>query len=341
MENATQRRIGGTGVFVTPLGLGCAAFGNLYEQVSDEAAEPAIATALIEGIKYFDTAPFYGYGLSEQRLGSALARADRSLLTLSTKVGRLLVPRDGEARSDHGFVEANAFDPVFDYSYDGVMQSVEASLERLQTDRIDILLMHDIGAMTHGQAAHRAVFDHAMEGGYRAMKQLRDTGAVGAIGLGVNESEACVEAIERADFDCFLLAGRYTLLEQRALERLLPLCVERGVSIIAGGVFNSGVLVEQAGADRHYDYAVAPDAILGRVERMRSICAGHGLPLGAAALQFPLLHPAVASVIPGARSAAEVETNARWFELDIPSELYAEIRHAELIDRSAPIGPCE
>ncbi len=341
MRNAARRRVGESDVFVTPLGLGCAALGNLYQRVDDEVAEATIAAAIAGGIGYFDTAPFYGYGLSEQRLGRSLARADRSALTISTKVGRLLVARDGDARSDQGFIGANAFDPVFDYSYDGVMRSVESSLERLQTDRIDILLMHDIGAMTHGDSAHRAIFELAMQSGYRAMSRLRDTGAVGAIGLGVNESEVCVEALERADFDCFLLAGRYTLLEQRALDRLLPLCVEQRVSIIAGGVFNSGVLVEEAGADRHYDYAAASETILDRVERMRSICAAHAVPLGAAALQFPLHHPAVASVIPGARTSAEVTANAHWLELDIPSGLYADLRSAGLIDPAAPVGPGE
>jgi D-threo-aldose 1-dehydrogenase len=341
MQNATQRRIGESDVFVTPLGLGCAALGNLYEPVDDEVAEATVAKALASGVEYFDTAPFYGYGLSEQRLGFALAHVDRGKVTLSSKVGRLLVPRDGEARSDQGFIGANAFDPIFDYSYDGVMRSVDASLERLQTDRIDILLMHDIGAMTHGDASHRALFELAMEDGYRAMRRLRDAGTVGAIGLGVNESEVCVEALDRGDFDCFLLAGRYTLLEQRALDRLLPLCVERRVSIIVGGVFNSGVLAEHEGATTHYDYAAASESILERVERMRSICAAHAVPLGAAALQFPLLHPAVASVIPGARNSTEVAANVGWLELDIPPGLYADLRRAGLVDPAAPIGPCE
>jgi D-threo-aldose 1-dehydrogenase len=333
----TRHRLGASDVHVSALGLGGGALGNLYDRVEDAAAEASVARALERGITYFDVAPFYGYGLAEERLGRALAGADRSAFTISSKVGRLLVPRAGGARSDQGFVDARPFDPVFDYSYDGVMRSFETSLERLRTDRIDVLLLHDIGARTHGAEAHPALFKLAMEGGVLAMQRLRETGVVGAIGLGVNEWEVCVAALERADFDCFLLAGRYTLLEQGALARLLPLCEERNVSIIVGGPFNSGLLVEKT-AERHYDYGAASAEIVERVECIRAVCADHRVPLPAAALQLPLHHPAVASVIPGARSPAEVEANVAWLDVDIPPALWSDLQTAGLLDPAAPVG---
>ncbi|MGI9658801.1 MAG: aldo/keto reductase, partial [Gaiellaceae bacterium] len=262
------------------MGFGGAALGNLYAPVDDATAEATVAQALAVGVGHFDTAPYYGYGLSEQRLGRALAGVERSAFTISSKVGRVLVPRAGGARSDQGFVDAHAFDPVFDYSYEGVMRSFESSLDRLAVDRIDVLLLHDIGALTH-RRAHPERFRVAMSDGLRAMVQLRDAGAIGAIGLGVNECAVCIEALERADLDCILLAGRYTLLEQTALDELLPLCDARGVSLVVGGPFNSGVLVEPD--LRHYDYAEPPAEIIERVERLRGGCAAHDVPLAAAA----------------------------------------------------------
>lgn len=327
---------------MTALGLGGAVFGNLYEPVTEESVSATVRAALTSGVRYFDTAPYYGYGLSEQRLGRALQAANRDEIIVSTKVGRLLVPRSGGAREDQGFIGANAFDPVFDYSYDGVMRSFESSLARLGCDRIDILLMHDIGEMTHGAEAHRTGFDKAMTGGARAMSELRASGAVGAIGLGVNECAVCLEAMDRCDFDCFLLAGRYTLLEQGAIDRLLPACTERGISVVIGGPFNSGILVEnlddEKGAAAHYDY-VAPDpAIVSRVESIRERCSAHAVPLAAAALQFPLLHPAVACVIPGARSEAEVLCNAAWMDLEVPAELWADLKEQGLMHADAVTG---
>ncbi|MFQ5697990.1 MAG: aldo/keto reductase [Myxococcota bacterium] len=338
MKANARRRLGSSDVHVSALGLGGAALGNLYAPVDEEAARATVRRALERGVAYFDTAPYYGYGLSEERLGRALVGTARGAFTISTKVGRRLVPRSGPARSDQGFVRARAFDPVFDYSYDGVLRSFESSLERLQLDRVDILLVHDLGAMTHGDERHREVFDLAMEGGYRALSALRDSGVVGAVGLGVNESQVCVEALERADFDCFLLAGRYTLLEQGALDRLLPLCEKRRVSIIVGGPFNSGILVEGEAGARHYDYATADAEILDRVRRIGRLCEAYDVPLPAAALQFPLLHPAVAAVIPGARTPVEIEANAAWLEIEIPRALYRDLQGAGLLRPDAPIG---
>lgn len=338
MDLHTRRRLGGSDVEVTILGLGGAALGNLYAPVPEETARATVDRALALGIGYFDTAPYYGYGLSEERLGRALAGVARDGFTISTKVGRLLRRRSGAPRSDQGFVEAHRFDPVFDYGYDGVMRSYESSLERLGIDRADVLLMHDIGALTHGADRHPEIFEIAMQDGYRAMKSLRDSGAVGAIGLGVNECEVCVEALRRVDLDCLLLAGRYTLLEQGALDELLPLCETRGTSLVIGGPFNSGVLVESEDAGRHYDYGSAPAEILQRVARLRAVCADHRVPLAAAALQFPLHHPAVACVIPGARRPLEVEANAGWLALDLPEALYRDLRSGGLLRADAPIG---
>jgi D-threo-aldose 1-dehydrogenase len=338
LKIGSRNRIGGSEVHVTALGLGGAALGNLYAPVSESAALATVERALEAGVGYFDTAPYYGYGLSEQRLGRALAGVDRGAFVVSTKVGRLLVERAGEARTDQGFVAANRFDPVFDYGYDGVMRSFEASLDRLGLDRVDILLMHDVGAATHGEERHPEFFEVAMNEGYSAMRRLRDEGAVGAIGLGVNECAVCIDALGRVELDCLLLAGRYTLLEQPALDELLPLCSTLETSLIVGGPFNSGILAEADPATAHYDYAAAPPPVLERVRRLRSICDAHAVPLAAAALQYPLRHPAVVSVIPGARSAGEVEALATWLELDLPEALFGDMQDADLLPREAPIG---
>jgi len=327
-----RRTLGSTDVQVTPLGLGGAAFGNLYARVGDGEAAATVDAALEQGVRYFDTAPYYGYGLSEKRLGEALARCD---VVVSTKVGRLLVPRDGAPREDQGFVDALRFDPIFDYSYDGVMRSVEESLARMDRDCFDVLLIHDVGALTHGEDAHAELFDTAMTGGYRALDELRRAGRVGAIGLGVNETAVCLEALQRGDFDCFLLAGRYTLLEQGALRDLLPACVDRGTSIIVGGPYNSGVLVSGG----HYDYVPAPADVVERVRQIDTVCRAHAVPLSAAALQFPLHHPAVACVIPGARSPEEVRAAAEGIEQSVPPGLWSDLVSEGLLDPDAPVAP--
>lgn len=311
------------------LGFGGGAIGNLYAAVSDDDARETVDAALDVGLRYFDTAPHYGFGLSETRLGQALAA--RSDVIVSSKVGRLLVPTEAGPGERHGFVDAAPFEPVFDYGYDAVMRSHAESLKRLGRDRIDILLAHDLGRRTHGDQ-HPARFREFFEGGYRAMRELRDSGAVGAIGLGVNEQEVCEEALSHGDFDVFLLAGRYTLLEQTALDGFLPLCLKRGVRIIVGGPFNSGVLVEGG----HYNYHPAPPEVLDRVRRLEAVCAAHGVPLPAAALQFPLAHPAIASVIPGLGSSAQVAQAAAWMATPIPSALWDDLRAGGLLHPDAP-----
>jgi D-threo-aldose 1-dehydrogenase len=317
------------------LGFGAAALGNLYTPVSDEAARAAVDAALAAGLDYFDTAPHYGFGLSESRLGDLLPGSAR----ISTKVGRRLEPADApDDAVRHGFAGAAPFEPVFDYGYDGVMAAFEASLALLGRDRVDVLLAHDLGRMTHGDA-HPAQLKTFLEGGYRAMVELREAGLAGAIGLGVNEWEVCLEAAAHADFDVFLLAGRYTLLEQSALDSFLPTCVAKGVSVIVGGPFNSGILVEDAasGAPLHYNYEPAPKEIVERVARLRAVCRDHGVALPAAALRFPLAHPAVISVIPGLASAAQVNQALDWLDAPIPAAFWRDLRQAGLLHAEAPV----
>ncbi|WP_454715961.1 aldo/keto reductase [Caulobacter segnis] len=313
------------------LGFGGGAVGNLYAAMPDGAARNVIEAALAAGIGYFDTAPHYGFGLSETRLGEALAGRD---VMISTKVGRRLEPIQTTERERHGFVDAAPFEPVFDYTRDGVLRSFEDSLRRLKRDRIDVLLAHDLGRVTHGDA-HAGHMRDFLEGGYLAMRELKDSGAIGAIGLGVNEQAVCEEILDHADADVFLLAGRYTLLEQTALERFLPRCVTRGVGVIIGGPFNSGALVETTGT-LHYNYEAAPRKIVERVERLRQVCAAHGVPLAAAALQFPLAHPAVLSVIPGMSTPDQVADATRWLDMTIPDALWSDLRGEGLIRADAP-----
>lgn len=314
------------------LGFGGAAIGNLYAPVSDATACNVVNAALDAGLRYFDTAPHYGFGLSETRLGQALTGRD---VMLSTKVGRRLEPIETQERERHGFVDAAPFEPVFDYGYDGVMRSFEDSLSRLKRDRVDVLLAHDLGRETHGDEHPRHLRDF-FEGGYRAMRELRDAGVVGAIGLGVNEQAVCEEVLDQVDVDVFLLAGRYTLLEQTALDSFLPRCLSRGVGIIVGGPFNSGALVETSKA-LHYNYAAAPDEIVERVARLRRVCAGHGVPLAAAALQFPLAHPAVLGVIPGMATPAQVADAVHWSSLTLPAPLWADLKSEGLVRADAPV----
>jgi D-threo-aldose 1-dehydrogenase len=257
---------------------------------------------------------------------------------LSTKIGRLLRPAKDPGRLDGGhFVRVAPFEPRFDYSYDGVMRSVEDSLQRLATHRIDVLLIHDCDVWTHrSEEAYRARFKEVMESGYKALVELRAAGAVKAIGVGVNEVQVCIDFAREGDFDCFLLAGRYTLLEQGALDELLPLCAQRNISLIIGGPYNSGILATGATPDATYNYRPAPPEIMDKVRRIEAVCARHGVPLASAALQFPLGHPQVATMIPGALSPEEVRQNVATFGTSIPADLWAELKHDGLIRADAP-----
>ena len=283
------------------------------------------------GVRYVDTAPYYGFGQAERCVGDALRNMPRDEWVLSTKVGRLLRPRTTSAAT-RSQQPPMPFETLFDYSYDAVMRAFEDSLQRLGLARIDVLYAHDIGAMQHGAEAHPAVMRTFREGGYRALDELRRGGVVRAIGIGVNEREVLLEAMEWGDWDAFLLAGRYTLLEQAPLDDLLPKCLEAGVSIIVGGPLNSGIL---AGRDT-WNYRLAPPEIVIRVDAIRAICEGHSVPLAAAALQFPLAHPAVAAIIPGPRNVAEFEANLALLRYPIPTALWADLRDAKLLHPDAP-----
>lgn len=332
-------QLGRSEVRVPPLGFGAAAIGNLYRKVPDEVAGETIAAALSHGLTYIDTAPHYGFGLSESRLGAALERLDpEQQVVISSKVGRLLVPIDDASGERHSFVDAAPFEPRFDYSYDAVMRSYEESRKRLRRDRIDILYAHDLGRVTHG-ADHERHFASFMQGGYRAMRELRDSGQVGAIGLGANEWQICEQAMRECEFDVFLLAGRYTLLEQTALDSFLPECARRNVSVVIGGPYNSGVLVAgtRSGRTLYYDYEPAPAAIVERVRWLEQLSDRFGVKLAAAALQFPLRHPQVVSVIPGLASVAEVEDTIALFEMRIPSEYWSALKEEGLLHPDAPV----
>ncbi len=327
-----KRRIGRTSLEVTALGLGCATLGGSRVEVSRETAEAIVRAAWAAGVRYVDTAPYYGFGQAERCVGDALRAVPRDDWVLSTKVGRLLRPAEakpGERR------HPMPFDPVYDYSYDGVMRSFEDSLQRLGLARIDILYVHDIGAMQHGGETHPRLMQVLRDGGYRALEELRNAGAVRAIGIGVNEREVLLEAMEWGAWDVFLLAGRYTLIEQAPLDDLLPKCVAAGTSIVVGGPLNSGIL---AGRDT-WNYRAAPPEIVARVDAVKAVCDSHQVPLAAAALQFPLAHPAVAAIIPGPRNVDEFHANLGLLHHPIPQRLWSDLRDHGLLRPDAPTPP--
>lgn len=338
------RTFGCSSVPTSLLGFGAAPIGNLYQPLSDAQATGAVKSALDSGIRYFDTAPHYGFGLSESRLGAVLANNPvNEPVIISTKVGRLLVPGSSNASVRHGFADAPPLEPRFDYSYDGVMRSFESSLKRLRRKHIDILLAHDLGPLTHG-ADHPARFREFMNGGYRAMNELKAAGQVTAIGLGTNEWQICEAALKHGDFDGFLLAGRYTLLEQSAWESFLPLCARRGASVILGGPFNSGILatgvksadIASGKVPLHYNYEPAPQAIIDRVAQLETVCEEFAVPLAAAALQFPIAHPQICSVLAGLATDLQVQQALAWINTPIPDELWQRLRERELLHPAAP-----
>ena len=309
----------------------CATLGGSRIAVSRQQAEAIVGAAWAAGVSYIDAAPYYGVGQAERCVGDAMRWVPRDEWVLSTKVGRLLRPRR-TAVEDTDRRHPLPFDPVYDYSYDGVMRSFEDSLQRLGLARIDILYVHDIGAMQHGGEAHPGLMRALRDGGYRALEELRAAGTVRAIGVGVNEREVLLEALEWGEWDAFLLAGRYTLLEQAPLDDLLPKCEKAGTSIVVGGPLNSGIL---AGRDT-WNYKAAPREIVARVNAIEAVCDRHRVPLAAAALQFPLAHPAVAAIIPGPRNVEEFHANVRLLRHPIPAALWADLRAAGLLHPHAP-----
>ncbi len=322
------------------LGFGSAPLGNLYRVVSNEQARHTLEEAWRRGLRYYDTAPLYGYGLAETRVGSFLREQPRDSYVLSTKVGRLLRRCAPEQRDGIGkFFDVPSREVIYDYSYDGVMRSFEISFERLGADRIDIALCHDIDIFSHGSAEASAQRTREfLDGGVRALSDLRSQGVVSAIGIGVNEWQVCETVARHSDVDLFLLAGRYTLLEQEALDSFLPLCEQKNMGVIIGGPFNSGILATGPKPGAYFNYEPASPQILERVGAIERVCQSHGVALRDAALQFPLMHPAVVSVIPGAITPAEVGGNVDSMSTAIPAQLWRDLRSEGLLRADAPIA---
>ncbi|WP_328614345.1 aldo/keto reductase [Amycolatopsis sp. NBC_00355] len=314
---------------LSPLGLGCAQLGNLYHAITDETAAATVRRAWDEGVRYFDTAPHYGLGLSETRLGAALSSYSRDEYVLSTKVGRVLEPNPGGAgeKDGEGFAVPAAYKRRWDFSRDGVLRSFEDSLTRLGLDRVDVVYVHD-------PDDH---FEQALRGAFPALRELREQGVIGAFGAGMNQAPMLGEFVRRTDLDVVLVAGRYTLLDQLALDELLPLCAERDVTVVVGGAFNAGILAT-AEPGRVFDYAEAPAELVERAQRIAKICARHGVELPEAALALPMAHPAVASVVVGAHDPEQVSVNARRARVVVPPELWTELVDAGLLRADAVIA---
>jgi D-threo-aldose 1-dehydrogenase len=330
ITDAAPVQVGETALFAPRVGLGTAVLGNFLQAISDADAVAVIHRALASGVRYIDTAPLYGHGLAEQRVGLAIADTPHDGLVISTKVGRLL--REGAPRDDTQYHEGVSFykevpptGPMWDFSYDGVRQSAEESLERVSAGRFDVLHMHDPDDR----------LEQAATTGYRALRDLRAEGMVTAIGAGSNRSAPLAELVRTCDLDVVLLAGRYTLLDQTAMADLLPLCESRGVSVVIGGVFNSGILIDPA-PGAHFNYVPADSAFLAKARAIREICGRYDVPLAAAAIQFPLAHPRVCTVLMGPRTIGELETDLSLFEVEIPPQLWADLRQAGLLGADVP-----
>ena len=340
MQAGDREKIGLHGLEVTRLGLGGTTFGNMYSALDDQEGLDVIDASYMAGVRYFDTAPLYGYGMSETKMGPGLARYNRDEIAISSKVGYVLKERqEGDDYVDL-FVDAPKLTSYFDYSRDAVLRSIEGSLKRLKTDRLAVVLIHDPDdgkSIEPGWVpGDRANFDQVMAEAYPALAELREQGVVKAIGLGMNQWQMLADFARAGNFDAFLLAGRYTLLEQESLRELLPLCAERDVRIIIGGPYNSGILATGAIEGATYNYAAAPEPLLERVRGIEAVCARHDVPLQAAALQFPFGHSAVATVIPGARKVAEVEGNVGFLQHAISADFWAELKQEGLIDAASP-----
>ena len=325
-------------VELTKMGFGGAPLGNLYQKVEEEDAVNALKKAFNIGIRYFDTAPQYGLGLSERRFGKAMEKFGRENIKLSTKVGRILEDCEPDQVTPEAFVDVPQKRIRFDYTYDGVMRSYEDSRVRLGIENADILLVHDVDVFSHGSqeisdAKVRELFDG---GGYRALNELKDSGDISAIGAGVNEWQVCEKLLSLGDFDGFLLAGRYTLLEQSALDSFLPLCISRDVGIILGGVFNSGILATGPIKEAKYNYQVASPEIIERTQKIERICTSYKIQLKEAAIQFVFGHPAIKTVIPGVASPSQISENTKILETIIPQSLWSDLKTEGLIRTDAP-----
>jgi D-threo-aldose 1-dehydrogenase len=339
MKMKNFRAPSGATIPFTELGFGSAPLGNLFRAMSEEDAQAVLQAQWDAGIRYIDTAPLYGLGLSETRINRFLRGKCRGDYVISTKVGRLLKVCKPDDRTGIGkFFDTPSRRELYDYSYDGIMRSLEFSLERLGLDSVDILYCHDIDVFNHGSEAKRdAHIAEFMKGGYKALVRLRDEKVVRAFGAGINEWQAPEILAKQGDFDLFLLAGRYTLLEQDSLESFLPLCEKRGIGIVIGGVFNSGILASGPIKGAFYNYEAAPPEILDRVGRIQMICEAHGVKLVEAALRFPFAHPSVVCIIPGASKPAEVARNLETLAAEIPAALWSDLKSAGLLRADAPV----
>jgi D-threo-aldose 1-dehydrogenase len=342
MSVLAKRRLGRSNLEVTEIGFGSAPLGDLYTRLDDATAIATVSAALEGGITLIDTSPHYGNGLAEHRCGTALRRVTREGFVLSTKVGRWMNPRGVKSTglggsASPGFAGGFPHVAAFDYSYDGAMRSFEQSMLRLGVDAIDIILIHDVDVWTHGRDNIEQRFREAMEGAYRALDQLRSEGVVKAIGVGLNEAGMCARFARAGDFDTMLLAGRYSLLEQPALDEFLPLAEAKGIGVMLGGVFNSGILATGPIAGARYNYRIAPPEIVARVERIEKICRAHGTALADAALRFPLGHPAVSSIVLGAVTPDEVRRNLASREVKIPAALWRDFKAEGLLAGDVPV----
>lgn len=336
MQPGTRRKFGRVDLDVTAFAFGTAPVGNIFAEIDEATSDAMFQRSWDAGVRFFDTAPMYGHGLSELRTGQSLRWKRREDFVLSSKVGRVLKPaRRGEI-DFAPWSNAAPFTMAFDYSYDGTMRSFEDSLQRMALESIDILFIHDIDVFTRGKDQPE-VFRQAMDGCWKALESLRSQGLVKAIGVGVNEWEVCHEALKQRDFDCFLLAGRYTLLEQDALDAFLPLCEARGAAVLVGGGFNSGILATGAKPGAKYNYAPAPAHILEKVAKIEAVCRDYNVPLPAAALQFVVAHPAVPSFCAGTRTVAQLDQNLAWFSHPIPAEFWAALKQKGLLREDAPV----
>lgn len=342
MDPHKRRKLGRSEVWLPQLGFGGAPLGDLFTKVLEADAEATLAAAWNAGIRFYDTAPWYGRGQSEHRLGRFLYRQPRKEVMLSTKVGRILgAPADPEAfeiaRRSAGWVGGLNFEPRFDYSYDGVMRAYEDSLQRLGMTRIDLLVIHDLDLNDHKtQTRVDAYFAQLLTGGFRALAELKAAGLIGAIGAGVNDLGTILPFAAHFDLDFFLVALRYTLGEQQTLDAEIPKCAERGIGLIIGGVFSSGLYATGPVPGARYNYREPTPDELNKVQDIGAVCQRHGVPLAAAALQFPLHHPLVAAVIPGAFTPEHVERNIASFRHEIPDALWAELKHEGLLRADAP-----
>ncbi|MDY7578773.1 aldo/keto reductase [Herbaspirillum sp. RTI4] len=347
MKTNARKQLGKTDLQTTALSMGTAGLAGLYHGVPFDDAIAALQAAWDAGMRYFDTAPYYGYGKSEHRVGHVLRNflqyAERSEFVLSTKVGRILKSRSRPGAQprdiNDGWNNPFPFEPVYDYSYSGVMRSFEDSLQRLGMAHIDILLVHDIGSATHGELQAQYWQQLTGGGGFRALDELRRSGTISAVGLGVNETDVVMAAMQEFDLDCCLLAGRYTLLEQQALDQFMPECSQRKVSILLGGIFNSGILAKGMSDSKGltYNYGPVPPAVISRVKQLDAVCLEFDVSLAAAALQFPYAHPQVASIIAGGRNAQEVNENTRSFRQLIPDEFWHALQSRGLLHAAAPL----